>query len=73
MIPYYTGARISEVVALDVDDLRLSARKATLRIWGKAGTPRTVHIHTKLRTELHQWLEERPDLACLPDSGHRTQ
>ncbi len=60
LIPYYAGARISEVVRLDVDDVHRSARKAQLRIWGKGGKPRTVQIHTKLRDELDRWLEERP-------------
>ncbi|MGH3829819.1 MAG: tyrosine-type recombinase/integrase [Pseudonocardiaceae bacterium] len=29
-------------------------------MWGKGGKPRTVGIHKNLRTELDQWLEERP-------------
>src|SRR5207244_13298379 len=32
---FNAGARISEAVALDVDDVRLSARKGVLRILGK--------------------------------------
>ena len=60
LIPYYAGARISEVVGLDVTDVHRSARKAQLRIWGKGSKPRTVRIHKKLRAELDQWLEERP-------------
>ncbi len=36
-----------------------SARKAQLRIWGKA-KPRTVQIHKKLRAELDQWLKNVP-------------
>jgi len=35
LVPFYAGARISETVALDLDDLRLSARRAILRIYGK--------------------------------------
>lgn len=34
LLPYYAGLRISEVVGLDLADLRLSARKAELRIRG---------------------------------------
>jgi site-specific recombinase XerD len=60
LIPYYAGARISEVARLDIDDLRRSARKAELRIYGKRGKVRTVQIHPKLRTELDLWLDERP-------------
>ena len=60
LIPYYAGARISEVVGLDVDDVHRSARKAHLRIHGKGSKTRTVAIHPKLRVELELWLEERP-------------
>ena len=59
LIPYYAGARISEVVRLDVDDVRRSARKGVLRIYGKRGKVREVAIHAKLRPDLEQWLTER--------------
>ncbi|WP_218034728.1 tyrosine-type recombinase/integrase [Acrocarpospora corrugata] len=59
LIPYYAGARISEVVRLDVGDVRRSARKAELRIYGKRGKVRTLQIHPKLRPDLDQWLQER--------------
>ena len=35
LIPFYAGARISEIVALDIDDIARSARKGVLRILGK--------------------------------------
>jgi integrase/recombinase XerC len=35
LTPFYAGARIAEVVALDVDDVRMSARKGTVRFYGK--------------------------------------
>ena len=59
LIPYYAGARISEVTGLDVDDVRRSARKGTIRIYGKRGKIREVGIHPKLRPDLEQWLSER--------------
>jgi integrase len=55
LVPFYAGARISETVALDVDDLRLSARRTVLRIYGKG--EREVPIHPKLREALENWLE----------------
>jgi len=61
LVPYYAGARISEVVGLDVDDVRLSARKGTLRLYGKGEKVREVPIHPPLRTVLDDWLGERPD------------
>jgi len=36
LVPFYAGARIAETVARDIDDVRLSARKGILRIYGKA-------------------------------------
>ncbi|MFJ2032323.1 tyrosine-type recombinase/integrase [Streptosporangium sp. NPDC087985] len=60
LIPYYAGARISEVVRLDVDDVHLSARKGKLRLYGKGDNFREVDIHPKLRAELQIWLDERP-------------
>lgn len=59
-IPFYAGARIAETVALDVDDVRLSARKGTLRLLGKGAKPRVVQVHPQLREDLSRWLAERP-------------
>jgi hypothetical protein len=59
LVPFYAGARISGTVALDVDDLRLSARRAILRIYGKGERVREVPIHPKLREALENWLEDR--------------
>jgi integrase len=44
-IPYYAGARISEVVRLDTGDVQMSARKGRLRLYGKGGKFREVDIH----------------------------
>lgn len=68
LIPFYAGARISEIVGLDVDDVRLSARKGTLRIYGKGQRTRQVPIHPKLRAALTGWLDERPDWPGATDS-----
>jgi site-specific recombinase XerD len=61
LVPFYAGARISETVALDLDDLRLSARKAILRIYGKGERVREIPIHPQLRKALDDWLHERPE------------
>jgi site-specific recombinase XerD len=66
LIPYYAGARISEVVRLDTGDVRRSARKGVLRIYGKGDKVREVPIHAKLRPGLEQWLTER---AAWPGAG----
>jgi site-specific recombinase XerD len=61
LIPFYAGARISEIVALDVDDVARSARKGALRILGKGERVRQVPIHPQLHTALNGWLAERAD------------
>lgn len=62
LLPYLAGLRIGEVVALEVADVRLSARKGELRVLGKGhggGKIRTVDLHPDLRTALQAWLQER--------------
>ncbi|MFI6731431.1 tyrosine-type recombinase/integrase [Nonomuraea sp. NPDC050451] len=64
LLPYYAGLRISEVVGLDLADLRLSARKGELRIRGKGrdgGKIRLLPVHTDLRQALTDWLTTRAD------------
>ncbi len=61
LVPFYAGARISEIVALDVDDIARSARKGVLRILGKGERVRHVPIHPQLRSALTGWLDERAD------------
>jgi len=68
LVPFYAGTRIAETVALDVDDVRLSARKGVLRIVGKGQRMREVPIHPQLRTALSGWLGERP--GWVAGSGH---
>ncbi|WP_338204270.1 tyrosine-type recombinase/integrase [Candidatus Nephthysia bennettiae] len=58
---FYAGARISEAVRLDVNDVRLSARKGSLRLIGKGNKVREVPVHPQLRTNLALWLDERPN------------
>jgi site-specific recombinase XerD len=59
LVPFYTGTRIAETVALDVDDVRLSARKGVLRVLGRGQREREVPIHPQLRGVLAAWLNER--------------
>ncbi len=59
LVPFYAGTRIAETVALDVDDVRLSARKGVLRILGKGQRAREVPVHPQLRSALADWLDER--------------
>jgi len=61
LVPFYAGTRIAEIVGLDTDDVRLSARKGILRIRGKGEKVREIPIHPQLRATLTGWLDERPD------------
>ena len=67
-MPFYAGTRIAETVALDVDDVRLSARKGVLRVVGKGERMREVPVHPQLRTALTEWLDKRHDWLGEPDS-----
>ncbi|QKW32526.1 tyrosine-type recombinase/integrase (plasmid) [Nocardiopsis flavescens] len=69
-LAYYTGLRIAEIVALDVADIRLSARKGSVRVRGKGrlgGKDRTVPLHAQVRTTLEELLDElgRPTAGPL--------
>jgi site-specific recombinase XerD len=68
LVPFYAGTRIAETVALDVDDVRLSARKGVLRVLGKGRREREVPIHPQLRTALADWLDERRTWLAASDS-----
>jgi site-specific recombinase XerD len=72
-MPFYAGTRIAETriaetVALDLDDVRLSARKGVLRIYGKGERVREVPIHPELRKALADWSHERRDRPGASDS-----
>lgn len=79
LVPFYAGARISEIVALDIDDIARSARKGVLRILGKGERVRQIPIHPQLHAALNDWLAERADWPGAKDSpalflnqrGHR--
>ncbi len=61
-VGFYAGLRIGEIVALDVADVRMSARKGHLVVrYGKGGRYREVPLHPALRSTLESWLEERPE------------
>jgi site-specific recombinase XerC len=78
LLPLYAGTRIAEIRALDVADVRLSARKGEIHLVGKGEKPRTVPVHPKLRQALAAWLKERPSRrgaqsAALFISGRGTR
>ena len=62
-LPYYAGLRVGETVALDIDDIRLSARKGAIIVRaGKGGRYREIPTHPVLRDNLAHWINnERPE------------
>jgi site-specific recombinase XerD len=78
LLPLFAGTRIAEISALDIADVRLSARKGEVHLVGKGEKSRTVPVHPKLREALAAWLADRPerpgaDTAALFTSGRGTR
>lgn len=62
---YSTGARISEVVGLDVDDLDLDPDVTAVRLLGKGGKERVVPVGSFAREAVEAYLvRSRPALAA---------
>lgn len=59
LLPLYAGTRVAEIAALDVADVRLTARKGELHLVGKGEKSRTVPVHARLNEALTAWLAER--------------
>src|SRR5258708_5338504 len=57
---FYTAIRLGECAALNLDDVRVSARKGILIIRsGKGDTYREIPLNTEVREALRIWLKER--------------
>ncbi|RBP61887.1 integrase/recombinase XerD [Brevibacterium sanguinis] len=69
---YATGARISEAVGVDLDDLDLDA--GLVRLYGKGGKERLVPLGSHARHALAAWVTQvRPSIAAkarTPGRGH---
>ncbi|MCL2090150.1 MAG: site-specific tyrosine recombinase XerD [Micrococcales bacterium] len=62
---YSTGARISEAVGLDVDDIDLTADRAAVRLLGKGGKERVVPVGSYAVRALEAYLvRARPSLVA---------
>jgi len=56
----YTGLRLAELVALDVDDVRISARKGLVIVrTGKGDAYREVPLNALVRQVLEEWIPAR--------------
>jgi integrase len=63
MLMLFTALRISETVAIDIDDVRITARKGVLVVTGKGELRREVPLNALVRQVLDEWLEHRTTLA----------
>ncbi|MGZ6639126.1 MAG: tyrosine-type recombinase/integrase [Solirubrobacteraceae bacterium] len=59
MLMLFTALRISETVALDLDDVRITTRKGVLVVFGKGEMQREVPLNALVRQVLEEWIGER--------------
>jgi integrase/recombinase XerC len=64
----YTGLRLAELVALDVDDVKMSARKGLVVVRsGKGDAYREVPLNALVRQVLDEWIGERRSMLADTD------
>jgi integrase/recombinase XerC len=69
LLLFYTGIRIGECAALDVDDLLLSARRGQVIVRsGKGDSYREIPLNSQVRPALKAWLQERRQQLPLVDT-----
>ncbi|WP_225754368.1 site-specific tyrosine recombinase XerD [Actinotalea sp. Marseille-Q4924] len=67
---YSTGARISEVVGLDVDELHLDPAASSVRVFGKGSKERVIPVGSYAREAVEAYLVRgRPALAAAGRGG----
>jgi site-specific recombinase XerD len=68
---FYAALRLSELAALDLDDVEMSARRGRVRVrTGKGDAYREVPLNSACRKALDEWLGARAEqLARLADAG----
>ena len=65
---FYTGVRLSELAALDVDDVSVSERRGRLRVRsGKGDAYREVPLNSACRRALDEWTTARVDQLARHD------
>ena len=60
IVMLHTGLRLSELLALRLDDIELTDRKGQLRTLGKGRKERTIPLNTEARKALNSWFSARP-------------
>jgi integrase/recombinase XerC len=69
MLMLFTALRISEAVALDTGDVRMTTRKGVLVVIGKGEIRREVPLNALVRQVLDEWLAQRASLAGEGESA----
>lgn len=62
---YNTGARVSELIGVQVEDLNLS-RSPSVRLHGKGRKEQSIPLWSSTASQLRQWLQELPHSATSP-------
>ena len=63
MLLYNTGARVSEVITLELDDLRLDATSPQVRLHGKGNKQRSCPLWPETVTAINAYLKQRVTLT----------
>jgi len=67
---FYTGLRLSELAALEIADVSVSARRGRLRVvMGKGDASREVPLNSACRTALDDWTTERTQRLAGAQGG----
>ena len=68
---YNTGARVSELIGVQVEDVNLS-RSPSVRLHGKGRKERSVPLWGSTACQIRQWLQQQPHTATSPLFPSRT-
>jgi site-specific recombinase XerD len=71
---FYAGLRLSELAALDLVDVEMSARRGRLKVrTGKGDAYREVPLNSASRKALEEWLEARTDQLSADAGGREVE
>jgi integrase/recombinase XerD len=71
---YASGARISELIQLELSDVDLREESVVIKVRGKGGKERFIPVGSYARTALHRYLEDqRPALALKSNRRSKNQ
>ncbi len=70
---FYTGLRLSELAALDVEDVSMSARRGRVRVrFGKGDSFREVPLNSACRAALTEWTTDGASQLAAADAAVET-